>query len=397
MENRQKVLFIGHDASRTGAAVLLLELIKWLATHSSFQPSVLLKRGGELEPNYHTIAPTRCYAEENDKLNRGVHRRVLRTLRPSRIRQPDLASLYPPKEYPVVYANTIDTCDIAMQLAGPGRSLVHHIHELSHATDSLGAAEMLSRAVPKTDLYIAASQTVGEFLKTKIGVPRAKLQVVHSFAIAITPKDHQDETRKNLRRRLGISDDDFVVGMCGSPQWRKGTDLFVQLAAYVKRYLGLAKCHFVWVGGNSNSHRDSLYDVAQLGLQDIFHFIPAVPNPEAYFRVFDLFSLTSREEPFSVAMLQAAACGLPIVCFAGAGGAVELVENDAGIVVPYLDVSAMAKACVDLLLNANLRGQLGDKARAKVESRYLLALQGPKVLAVLETAASRAKRSHQRR
>ena len=167
--------------------------------------------------------------------------------------------------------------------------------------------------------------------------------------------------------------------MCGFPQWRKGADLFVQLAMYVKRYLGSAKCHFVWLGGDSTSHLEYLYDAAQLGLQDIFHFIPTVPNPEAYFRAFDLFSLTSREEPFSVAMLQAAACGLPIVCFAGAGGALELVENDAGIVVPYLDVSAMAKACIDLLMDPNRRRQLGHKARAKVESRYLLAWQGPKL------------------
>src|SRR5438477_6804461 len=135
MENSQKVLFIGNDASRTGAPVLLLELIKWVGTHSSFQPSVLLKRGGEIERDYHAIAPTRCLAEENEKLNRRVHRQVLRRLRLSRIRQLNLASLYPPEEYPVVYANTIDVCDIAMQLAGPARSLVQHIHELSYTTD----------------------------------------------------------------------------------------------------------------------------------------------------------------------------------------------------------------------------------------------------------------------
>jgi len=114
--------------------------------------------------------------------------------------------------------------------------------------------------------------------------------------------------------------------------------------------------------------------------------LPAVPNPETYFGAFDLFALTSREDPFSVAMLEAALCGLPIVCFAGAGGAVELVEHDAGIVVPYLDLSAMAIACVDLLLDDTRRRKVGENARAKVQAHYMLDQQGPKILSVIEAA-----------
>jgi len=52
VKDGKKVLFIGHDASRTGAPLLLLELIKWLTSNSSVKPSVLLKQGGELEAEY---------------------------------------------------------------------------------------------------------------------------------------------------------------------------------------------------------------------------------------------------------------------------------------------------------------------------------------------------------
>jgi hypothetical protein len=48
----KKVLFIGHEASRTGAPLLLLGLIKWFISNSSIKPSVLLKQGGELEAEY---------------------------------------------------------------------------------------------------------------------------------------------------------------------------------------------------------------------------------------------------------------------------------------------------------------------------------------------------------
>ncbi|MGD1088659.1 MAG: glycosyltransferase family 4 protein [Verrucomicrobiota bacterium] len=361
-------------------------MIKWLKDHSSIKPSMLLKRGGELESEYRAIAPTRCFAEEFEKINGGLHRRVLRKLQLSSIRQPDLSRLYPPEEYPVVYANTIDCCDMVLQLSDSGRHIIHHIHELSYITNVFGATEKLKRAISITDSYIAVSHAVREHLETTIGVPKTKIYVIHGFPIAVGKEIATDETKQIIRQRLNIPNNAFVVGMCGLPQWRKGTDLFAQLVMHVKRHIGLAKCHFVWLGGDLNSHRQALHDVTQMGLRDTCHFIPAVPNPREFFSAFDLFALTSREDPFSVAMLEAAASGLPIVCFADAGGAPELVEDDAGIVVPYLDIPAMAKACVELLTNEHRRAQLGKAAQTKVQERYVLALQGPKLLAVIESA-----------
>jgi glycosyltransferase involved in cell wall biosynthesis len=363
----------------------MLELMKWLSANTTVKPSVLLKRGGEIEGDYHAIAPTSCYTDERSKLNRGIHRSVLRKLQLSGIREPNLAKLFPPQQYPVVYANTVDTCDLAMQLVGAGCRLIHHIHELSYASELLGATEILQKAVPTTDFYIADSYSVRDFLTTSISVPPAKIHVIHPFPVAVGQNDCQNSTRQTLRRVLGIADDAFVIGMCGAVDWRKGTDLFVQLAMLVNR-LGMPKCHFVWLGGDSLTHRKALHDVTQLGLQDICHFLTTVFNPEAYFRGFDLFALTSREDPFPVVMLEAAAAGLPIVCFANAGGAPEFVEYDAGIVVPYLDTTAMATACIELLMDDKRRGKLGQNARAKVQLQYTLTTQGPKFLAVLKAA-----------
>jgi glycosyltransferase involved in cell wall biosynthesis len=384
-----RVLFLGHDASRSGAPLLLLELIKWLKVHSSIRPSVLLKRGGELEPEYIAAAPTRNLNKEFEIKNLTFPRRVLRKLRRTMVQQKDLSRLYPPNDYPVIYANTIATCDLAQQLTGQGRRLIHHIHELSYATGRFGATESLKKAVSKTSAYIAASHAVQEYLEASIGVPAAKIHLIHEFPIASCMDDADHAQRKAIRTQLGIAGDAFIIGMCGTAEWRKGTDLFVQLAMHMKGRFGSAQCHFVWLGGSINNDREALYDVAKLGLGDICHFIPAVPNPEIYFSTFDLFALTSREDPFSVAMLEAAVSRLPIVCFAGAGGGPELVENDAGIIVPYLDVPAMAKACFELLLDDNRRRQLGENARAKVQARYTLDQQGPKLFSVIESAMSK--------
>jgi glycosyltransferase involved in cell wall biosynthesis len=383
-----KILFLGHDASRTGAPLLLLELIKWLKANSRFQPAVLLKRGGELEPEFQAVAPTQTPRELALRVNQAMHLKVLRKFRLAKVRQPNLAALYPVEEYPVIYANTIDTCNLALQMIGPGRRLVHHIHEMSYTTDAFNATEMLKKAVPVTDVYIAASYSVRGFLVNKIGIPPTKIHVIHEFPIATDRIDREIKTPRSIRQRLGIPEEAFIVGMCGLPQWRKGTDLFVQLASQFKRHQGSESCHFVWLGGDASSQREAVHDVAKLGLQQMCHFVPAVENPESYFKAFDLFALTSREDPFSVAMLEAALSGLPIVCFADAGGGPELVENDAGIIVPYSDVPAMAQACMDLRRDNARRRRMGEAAKAKVLAHYTLEKQGPKILAVLKSMGS---------
>jgi glycosyltransferase involved in cell wall biosynthesis len=108
-----------------------------------------------------------------------------------------------------------------------------------------------------------------------------------------------------------------------------------------------------------------------------------VPDPYPYYALYDVFALTSREEPFSVSMLEAAQCGLPIVCFADAGGAPDLVGDDAGVIVPYLDIDAMARACLELIGNKGLSERLGATAKEKVETQFTLAKQGPKLLGAI--------------
>jgi glycosyltransferase involved in cell wall biosynthesis len=320
---------------------------------------------------------------ELSQLNRRIIHRILRKLRLRKDRKIDLAARYPSRDYPVVYANTIDTTDLATQFAGPGRRVIHHIHELGYTTELFRSTGMLKEALAKTDAYIAASGAVRDFLVTSIGAAPDDVHLIHEFPVAIISGGGEDK-RKSLRFRLGIPQGAFVIGMCGVPHWRKGTDLFVQLAMQVNGAMLPGECHFVWLGGDQVSHLEPLHDAAQLRLSAICHFVPAVTDPDSYYPAFDVFALTSREDPFPVAMLEAAMSGLPVVCFAGSGGAPEFVEEDAGIVVPYLDVAAMARACVALLRDSPLRRRLGDKARSKVMANYTLEIQAPKIRAIIE-------------
>ena len=52
----KKVLFISHDALRTGAPLFLLNLLKWFGTNSELTFRILLKNGGDLESEFQALA-----------------------------------------------------------------------------------------------------------------------------------------------------------------------------------------------------------------------------------------------------------------------------------------------------------------------------------------------------
>ena len=90
------------------------------------------------------------------------------------------------------------------------------------------------------------------------------------------------------------------------------------------------------------------------GWQSQVRFVGPAPTPLPYMLAADVFLLSSREDPFPLVCLEAADCGLPVLCFADAGGMPLFVQEDAGAVVPYLDVDEMAN---------QLRSFLADEAR----------------------------------
>ena len=128
----------------------------------------------------------------------------------------------------------------------------------------------------------------------------------------------------------------FIVFGCGTTDWRKGADLFVGVANETNR-LGLKDGYFFWIGSDTGELEELEAKVRKLGLEDRVFFLGEAQDARSYFAAGDVFLLTSREDPFPLVCLEAADCGLPIVCFDKAGGMPDFVQDDAGYVVPFKD------------------------------------------------------------
>ncbi|MGA5763376.1 GT4 family glycosyltransferase PelF [Nonomuraea bangladeshensis] len=122
--------------------------------------------------------------------------------------------------------------------------------------------------------------------------------------------------------------------------------------------------------GNEPYHESCLQLAEELGVTDAARFEGRVTTPAAAYHAGDVVALTSISEGFPYTVVEAMACGLPVVV-TNVGGVAEAV-GEAGMVVPPRDHVAAAEAMVRLLRDTGLRRRLGALARERVLERFTL-------------------------
>ncbi len=370
-----KALFVSHDATRTGAPLLLLAFLRWLRAGSRMSFRILLKNGGVLEREFGATGP--CATLHWDEPVRSP--RFLLRLHRRR-------ALSGQGDVDVVYSNTITNGALTAELARLGRPIITHVHELENFIHSSGQAnlEMVKR---HTALFITASRAVRDNLVGEHAIPEDRVAVVHSF---LPVHDFADErvsrSREQVLDELGIAAGAFVVGGSGTTDWRKSPELFVQLAAQVRKIAPSAPIHFLWVGGASSW--ELRYDIRKLGLGNVT-FVDHTDRPIEYFNCMDVFALVSRVDPFPLVCLEAASMGKPVLCFSGAGGMPEFVEDDCGFVVPYLDLAQMAERVASLHADRELCRSLGLSARRKARARHDISIAGTDIIKLMNEVTRR--------
>lgn len=112
--------------------------------------------------------------------------------------------------------------------------------------------------------------------------------------------------------------------------------------------------------------------VLKLGLHQVVSFEGWCKRSEIvnFYQWADIFVLPSRDEGLSNALLEAMACGLPVVATKIAGNEEVVQEGETGLLVPPGDSGALNKALNELVQSEALRRKMGEKARALVKKRY---------------------------
>lgn len=105
--------------------------------------------------------------------------------------------------------------------------------------------------------------------------------------------------------------DRLLIGVCGTASLRKGSDIFLEVAAAVPEH------DFIWVAKWSSAEapeNTAFADFRQRKLPNLF-VTDSVDNPYKYISRFDLFFLASREDPNPAVLHEAMVLGIPILSF----------------------------------------------------------------------------------
>lgn len=175
--------------------------------------------------------------------------------------------------------------------------------------------------------------------------------------------------RAEGRRLLGLADDAVAFATVARLFERKGHDDILAIAPEVLK--ANPNVRFVWIG--SGIWRDRLETEAErLGVRQAIHFTGLVPPdriPELL-NACDVVLHPSYREGLARVLPQGLIVGRPAISY-DVDGAREVVKTgETGILVPFLDRPALARAVLDLAADAALRETLGHEGRRRFTDQF---------------------------
>jgi glycosyltransferase involved in cell wall biosynthesis len=215
------------------------------------------------------------------------------------------------------------------------------------------------------DGYIAISNRVKAVLVDD-GISDRRIFVVHS---GIDPERFKQASGDHLRSEFDIKDNQKIVINVAHLADHKGQKYLIRAIPHVLAKLPNTRFFIVGRGGLM----DELQALASaLGLKRQLVFTGFRSDVGAFYKIADLCVMSSIEEGLGTAVLDAMACGIPVVATT-AGGLPEIVrDGKTGRLVAPADPLALAEGMIDLLTHPELAEAMADQGRAKVRQCFSL-------------------------
>ncbi len=351
---KKKILLITHQTSKTGAPYTILLIFKEILKKQNIELDVFaLSSLGDLKNEFKEISSNFYSPEKYYNYRKTFYEKILSFLRvrtydtPLEIVKHEILR----NKYDYIYANTVVTIPIAIELnESINAQLIAHIHELNHAIQE--CLPDLKNYIEYINYFFVPSELNKKLLVNQFQVPIDKISICR--AAASPPENHF---------KLKSQTDIFNVYMCGTANWRKGEDLFLTLAnSVVKTDCNI---HFYWVGEQNVINKiKTEIELLKLKTQDNIHFLGESKNVYEIIEKMNCFILTSREDPFPLAAIEAGMAGLPIICFDRGNGIQEILD-DSELIVEYLNIDSMKNKILELKSDHSKTRKIGELNKKK--------------------------------
>lgn len=266
-----------------------------------------------------------------------------------------------------------------------GRYRVDILHTHGRSTAGLGLAAARLARVPRVvhtaygdvaagvgawlgwggiDRFTAVSEGAADALATRWRVPREDVQVIASGVD--TERFRPAADREPLRRSLGLDPPTVVAGFVGRLEHERGLEGLVDLVALLVGQGCDARCLVVGEGPAEGALRQ------RAEARQIAHRVMLVGfrvDVTAMLAAMDLFVLPRQTPEPPMALLEAMACGLPVV----AVGASQIIrDGETGRLVPAGQPESLDRIVLELARDPERRRALGERGRSYVSGHHSL-------------------------
>lgn len=156
-----------------------------------------------------------------------------------------------------------------------------------------------------------------------------------------------------LRERLGVKPEDFVIGFVGRIIDRKGVEELVEAFISVKALYPRVK--LLLIGPVEHEQPVSEKTLQHIAIHEDIISLGFVDDVENYYRLMDLFVLPAHWEGFGNVLIEAAAMGVPVVTCDVTGTKDAVSNGFNGTLVPVKDVEALLRVIISYIANDELR------------------------------------------
>lgn len=217
----------------------------------------------------------------------------------------------------------------------------------------------------RTDVLVAVSARIRDELLER-GVGRPDQWRVIPLGLNLSPLLANTVRKSDARTSLGLTKDVPLVGIVGRLAPVKDVPLFIEVCRHVAS--AIPDVHFVIAG--DGPLRSQLEGLAREVLGDRVEFLGWVNELVDLYAALDVVVLTSKNEGTPVALIEAAAAGLPVVA-TDVGGVSDVVQHSqTGYLANMRDANELASYVSSLVEDEALAGSFGRAGRQWVASRF---------------------------
>jgi glycosyltransferase involved in cell wall biosynthesis len=261
----------------------------------------------------------------------------------------------------------------------------------AHLRDILRLTRTAITHLNHNERLIAVSHATRSFQISQ-GIDPARVFVIHN---GIDTGEFRPQPRNGwLREELGLPPAALLIATVGQIGLRKGQDVLAAAAAI--NASSLREAHYLLVGERYSTKDESrvfeqnvVRQFAEAGIAHRLHRLGYRRDVPRLLNEIDLLVHPARQEPLGRVLLEASACGRPIVA-TDVGGTTEILrDRESALLVPPDDASSLAASIRTVLLDSALAARLGSAACKSTVSRFQVADRAAEVAQLWRAVAQR--------